>query len=228
MARAADLPLFPAFLETLSQHHACRASAEVAAALATELQRYLLLVASHPADALSQSPLVDMAWHQLLLFPRLYFGVCELVRARAAGLAGAAAGGAPADVLIDHDPRTASHVAAVVRARNERTLELYETAFFAPAPAALWPREYRAASPPGSGFSILVRQHPDGELFAVIVEPSDTIDHVSTKIGGIKGIPPSELKLIFKGTQLEAGRTVADYGLSHECLVHIVLRVRGC
>lgn len=60
------------------------------------------------------------------------------------------------------------------------------------------------------------------------MEPSDTIDHVRTKIGGIKGIPPSELILILKGTQLEAGRTVADYGLSHECLVHIVLRERGC
>lgn len=66
------------------------------------------------------------------------------------------------------------------------------------------------------------------ETLALPFEDGNTVLFVKGQIQGKIGTPADSIRLIYRGIQLEDEKTMADYRITKQETLHMVLRLRGC
>ena len=80
--------------------------------------------------------------------------------------------------------------------------------------------------PKAGEFEIVVKTLTGKTLF-ISVHPTDTIEILKEQVQETEGIPVDQQRIVYAGKQLEDGRTMAEYEIEENALIHLVLRLRG-
>jgi len=67
----------------------------------------------------------------------------------------------------------------------------------------------------------------DKKTITLDVRQSDTIEEIKHKIYNKEGIPADQQRLVYGGKQLEDGRTLKDYSIGNDQMIHLVERLFG-
>ncbi len=66
-----------------------------------------------------------------------------------------------------------------------------------------------------------------GNTLRLSVDPGETIAQLKERVYDCWGIPANQMYLIFSGMQLEGERTLQEYGIQNESVLHLVTKLRG-
>ena len=77
------------------------------------------------------------------------------------------------------------------------------------------------------GFQLFIKNMFGKTLTLNKVHSEDTVHDLKLMIQGIGGLLPINQRLIFAGKSLHDNRKISRYGISNNCSLHLVLRLRG-
>jgi ubiquitin len=77
------------------------------------------------------------------------------------------------------------------------------------------------------GNSFIFVKAMGGETITLNVDSGDTVTDIKALVEDKEGVPAEQQRLISKGKELEDGRTLADYGIQGEDIIHLMIRLRG-
>jgi hypothetical protein len=66
-----------------------------------------------------------------------------------------------------------------------------------------------------------------GKCITIDTTADETIESIKQKIFIKEGIEPAQQRLVYAGKQLDIERTLADYNITNESTIHLVLRLVG-
>ena len=67
----------------------------------------------------------------------------------------------------------------------------------------------------------------DGKTFPLDVQPFDLVEAIMMKIAERNGTPYKYIRLIYKGKQLHPDKTLSEYEIGPEAMIHLVARLLG-
>ena len=68
-----------------------------------------------------------------------------------------------------------------------------------------------------------------GKTFSLDVRPSNSVGEVKCLIWDKEGMPPDQMRLVFNSEQLQDDdRTLSDYNIEKDSVLHLLLKIRGC
>ena len=70
--------------------------------------------------------------------------------------------------------------------------------------------------------------NPAGKTLTLEVEKGETIEQVKAKIENKAGIPSEQQRLVYRGKPLEEAKTLEDYNITAENIIHLLIRLKGC
>ncbi len=74
---------------------------------------------------------------------------------------------------------------------------------------------------------VTIKTGQDFDRWELEVEPCDTIEEVKKKLELASGIPPEQVRLIYREKGLQDERTLSDYNICKESLLRMTLKLRG-
>ena len=80
-----------------------------------------------------------------------------------------------------------------------------------------------AATLPAAAMQLFVKT-PDNRTITLEVEPTDSIEAIKAKIQEKEYFLPEVQRLIFTGKQLDEGKTLSDYNIQEDAILHLLIR----
>lgn len=74
---------------------------------------------------------------------------------------------------------------------------------------------------------IQIKDSGTSDITTIDIDDNDTIHTIKQKLGGLKGIDPSALKLVFNGKSLIDNQTASAYDIKEGSIIHQVLQLQG-